>query len=85
MIYLEPEFGFDAHGRPVTSLAQFHSSVSSIKVDIRPKQPIQRQFLLDAITKLIGDNSANWDTILTQLKRMAMTSTIKHLQGLCRR
>ena len=68
VIYFEPEFGFDAYGGPVSSLALFLSSVSSIKVDNKPKQPIQHQFLLDAITKLIGDNCANRDTILTQLK-----------------
>jgi len=67
VVELEPEFGLDAHGRPVTSLALVPSSVSSIGVDIKLKQPTQHQVLMDAIPRLIGDNCANRDTIRTQL------------------
>lgn len=68
VVELEPEFGLDAHGRPVTSLALVPSSVSSIGVEIKPKQPTQHQVLMEAIPKLIGDNRANRDTIRNQLK-----------------
>ena len=68
VVELGPEFGLDAHGRPVTSLALVPSSVSSIGVEIKPKQPTQHQVLMEAIPKLIGDNRANRDTIRNQLK-----------------
>ena len=68
VVELEPEFGLDVHGRPVTSLALVPSSVYSIGVNIKPKQPTQHQVLMDATPRLIGDNRATRDTIRNQLK-----------------
>ena len=68
VVDLESEFGLDAHGRPVTSLALVPSSVSSNGIDIKLKQPTEHKVLMDGIPKLIGDNRANRDTIRTQLK-----------------
>lgn len=68
VVNLEPEFGLDAHGRPVTSLVLVPSSVSSFGVDIKPKQPTQHQVLMDAIPRLVGGKRASRDLIRGSIK-----------------
>ena len=44
VVELEPEFGLDAHGRPVTSLALVPSSVSSIGATLSLNSPHNIRF-----------------------------------------